>query len=459
MRTISWAAAVCGALGLLAVAQAQTVGAFGQAFRAARANDAEFQAARHELAANEQAIPIARAGLLPSIGASISDVRVKGQREAPNFLGQEFTQELDYRSPQASLQLRQPLLNLEAIHRLQSARSQVDGARTTYASRGYELVDRLGTAYAQRLLAEEVVVLAQAQVDAIKAQSEMAQRRLVAGEGTRTEVAEAAASLAVARVTLLEASDQRDLAQRTLVRITGEETLPLRGLSEDLMPPPLAYEGLQAWIDASSANNPNIQTRRYTVEAARYDVHRNRAGHFPRVDLVASASDFRNDSVTTLNQQTRQFSAGIQVSIPLFSGGGVDASVSQALAQVSKAEADLEAALRSTAVEVQRQYQTIQSGRSKVAALEEARSSSAIALEGTKRGMTAGLRTNADVLDAERRLFQARRDLVQARYELLLARLRLQALAGFPVEAIVQDVDRQLSNPSAGTVTAAITDR
>jgi len=450
------AASVLAAVGLLAasLAHGQTGGAFSAAFDAALANDAEYRASRYELESREQNVPIARANLLPSVNANYSESRVRGEREQLNALGQEFNQTLDYRSPVASLQLRAPLFNLEAINRYQSARSQVDGARSTFAARGQELLDRLGLAYIQRLFAEEAVALAQAQVDAYQGQSDAARRRLGGGEGTRTEVAEAVASLSLARAQLVEATDQRDVAQRTLARITGLPATPLRGLAEDTRALPMPYTDVQRWIGVGYEQNPNIQARRHLVEAARYEVERNRAGHLPRVDVVASALDSQSESISTLNQQVRQYSAGIQVSIPIYSGGGVDARVTQALAEVARSEAQLEGDQRQLEVDLRRQYQATQTGRDKIEALNDAVTASTIALEGAQRGLAAGVRTTVDVLDATRRLFVSRRDFAQARYEVLLARLRLQVLAGLPPADIVQDIDRHLTAPVAGVVVA-----
>jgi protease secretion system outer membrane protein len=450
------AACFVTAVALLAapLSHAQPAGAFSAAFDAALANDAEYRASRYELQSREQAVPIARASLLPSLGASYSESRVRGERESLNALGQEFNQNLDYRNPVGALQFRAPLLNLEGMNRYYSARSQVEGARSIFSARGQELLDRLGPAYVQRLFAEEVLALAQAQVDALKGQSDAAERRFIGGEGTRTEIAEAAASLAFARAQLVEAQDQRDVAQRTLARITGLQAPPLRGLAEDARARPLPYADVNDWIELGYAQNPNVQGRRNLLESAKYEVERNRAGHFPRVDVIASAVDAQNESISTLNQQVRQYSAGIQVTIPIYSGGSVDASVTQALAEVGRAEAQLEGDQRLLAVDIRRQYQATQTGQAKIEALHEAVMASAVALEGAQRGLVAGVRTTLDVLDASRRLFLARRDFVQARYEVLLARLRLQVLAGLPLGEVVQDIDRHLTLPVTGEAIA-----
>jgi protease secretion system outer membrane protein len=448
-----WAAAL---LLQMLPAAAQGPRAFGTAFDAALANDAEYRASRFELQAREQAAPIARASLLPNLWATYADSQVRGERESLNSLGQDFSQRLDYRSPVGAVQLRQPLLNLEAYNRYASARAQVDGARSVFVGRGQELLDRVGTAYVQRLLAEEVLVLSQAQVEAFKLQSDAAERRYAGGEGTRTDVAETAASLAFARAQQVEALDQRDVAQRTLERITGLSSPPLRGMPEDTRALSLPYAAAEQWIDLALAQNPYLQARRHLLESARYEVERNRSGHLPRIDFVASALNAQNETISTLNQQVRQYSVGVQVNLPIFAGGGVDASVTQAQAELARVQAQVDGDQQVLAVDIRRQHQATLTGQAKIDALQQAVVASSVALEGNQRGLAAGVRTTVDVIDATRRLFVARRDLAQARYETLLARLKLQTLAGLPLADVVQDIDRHLIAPLAGAAPAAV---
>lgn len=431
----------------LAPAPAFAAGAFAAAFEAARANDAAYRAARHELEAGEELVPIARAGLLPTVTASYSESRVRGERE---YAPPRPKDDLDYRNPVAALQLRAPLLNLEAYSRYAAAQAQTESARARFAAGGRDLLDRLGLAYVQRLFAEETLTLARVQVDALETQTQIARRRLSAGEGTRTELADAAASLASARAELIAAEDQRELSQRGLVRITGNETLATQPLPADALPLLPAARPLQEWNALAAANNPSITARLREIDALQHEIRRNRAGHYPRVDLVASAFDAENESISTLDQQTRQYSVGVQVNIPIYAGGGVDASVRRAAADLARAQAQLDDDAQRLQLDVERQFRTMESGRARLAALDEAVAASELALQGARRGQGAGVFSSADVLDAVRRHHTARRDAAQARHELLIARIRLQALAGLAEDEIVADVDRLLHAGPSG---------
>ena len=75
-------------------------------------------------------------------------------------------------------------------------------------------------------------------------------------------------------------------------------------------------------------------------------------------------------------------------------------------------------------------YLGVDSGISRVQALEQAVRSSETAAEAIEAGFQVGTRTSVDVLDAQRDLFRARRDLSEARYGYLLDVLRLKRAAG-----------------------------
>ena len=220
---------------LCLISQGNTwAGSFQQTFEAATQSDAGFQAARAELASAQQNLPMARSGLLPNLSLSLSNSRVRGATTQDNFLGQSVTSDLDYPSQSQSLNFRAPIYNREATHKTNQAQAQVNSAESVFAIREAELVDRLTSAYFQRVTAEQVVLEARAQVDAAQAQSDLMRRRLQRGEGTRTDLVEAEAVLEMARVQLLEAQNQVSLARLSLKQITGVDQESLATVADRL---------------------------------------------------------------------------------------------------------------------------------------------------------------------------------------------------------------------------------
>ncbi len=432
------------ASGLVVGAQARPL-TLSDAFDAALKFDGAYRAAAYERDSSRMNLPLAHAGLLPSLSLSASSTDVHGSRQFENAVSQDVRIPVEYNSPQASLSLRMPIFNYEALSRYRQTAAQVEGAEELFRSRALELADRLGTTYLQVLLSHEAVQLAKSELSSFDAQRNRAQQRIRRGEGTLTEVARAESSVDVARVRLLDAYDSLENARRALRRITGIDSVELNTLPSDYLPAPLQPQALSEWLDLARMRSPVLRLREQNVEAARLGIERSRAGHLPRVDFVAGVSRNRNESITSLNQTSVLKSMGIQLNVPLYSGGAVQASIKQALAEQAKAEEELRIEREGIEVEIQRQHQAVIHGTDKIAANRRVVASSETALLGATRALEAGLGTTADVLDAQARLSLAQRDLVQARYELLANRLRLMTIAGMPVNDTVSDLDRLLT--------------
>ena len=374
---------------LLVTTDLQAMG-FAEAYDAALQNDAQYRAAGHERESARLAIPIARAALLPSVGLTIASSEVNGERKFPNSLDQQVTTRVEYAAPQASLGLRMPIFNYEALSRLGQAKAQSGVAESVFRVRALDLIDRLASGYLQVLLADEGKHLADGNLQAIERQQAQAEQRLLRGEGTRVDTAQMKASLDLARVRVLEAADQVQLARRQLRRITGLQTPPLRQVPDDYMPAPLQPQSLQAWLDLARAQNPSLQARDMAVSVARMAVRRQNAGHLPRLDLVASVSHSQNESISYLNQSSTLRSIGLQLNIPLYGGGGVDAGVRQALSDQARAEEELRVENENVALEVQRHHQSVTQGAERIAAYKAASGSAALALQGAQRALEMG---------------------------------------------------------------------
>ena len=407
------------------------------AYQAARQNEPTFRAARYERDAGQYAIAIGRAGLLPNLSITGSYSQNKGERESTVV---DVTQNLDYRDTVSALILRQPLFNYDSFVRYQQGGVQAAYSDAVFDRKEAELAVRVTAAYLDALFAMDRLALADAEIAAYGAQRELAERRRKGGEGTITDVADAESRLQLARAGRADALDRVAVAMRKLDGMTGQPMQPLWILHPDFMPTGVQPGRLDAWVALAQDHNPEIRSRRKAYELASLEVDRNRAGHMPQLDLVARSTRADNETISTLNQKSTINSVGVQLNIPLFAGGRVSALTDQAIANRERALAELDAAANDVLVEVTRQFLAVETGASKVTAYRKAVDASIVAVEGSKRGMMAGIRTNTDVLDAERVMFGAKRDLFQARYEVLVSTLQLKAAAGVLSEADVAEI-------------------
>jgi len=121
---------------------------------------------------------------------------------------------------------------------------------------------------------------------------------------------------------------------------------------------------------------------------------------------------------------------GVQLNVPLFTGGALDSRHRESIAKKRQAEQELSAARRDMRLQVQDAFLAVKTGVARIGALEQSVLSAQTALEATALGRDVGSRTELDVLDAQQRLFSVQLDLAQARNDYLLGRVRLASASG-----------------------------
>lgn len=426
LRPLAAITAVLAASWLCGPAQALSL---MESYQTALANDPKFQGARYDRLAGAENEAIGRANLLPNVGASYNYSKNDAERTT-FFSNTSRTDPLQYNSRVATLSVRQPLFNMDAWQRYKGGQKQADYSEAKFASDAQDLIARLTVAYLESLLAEDQLRLAVAQRDAYYENQQANQRLFDKGAGTRTDVLETRARYELALAQVVEAENNVTDKRNALSAIIGVNPGALDKLVGRVPDLVLAPATLAEWEQLARERNPDVRAQSHSVEYSRTEVARNRAGHYPRVDLVASHSNNTADSLFTFNQQSTVNSIGVQMSFPLYSGGSVDAQTRQAAARLAGSQAELDASVQKVLVELRKQFQLVRSTRLRINAMEQAERSAIEAVEATRKSVTGGQRVNLDVLTALQQLYTTRRDLSEARHGYLLAYLRLHAAAG-----------------------------
>jgi len=413
-----------------------------QAYQAALEQDATLRATRAATEARGERLPQTRAQLLPNLSASASRNRNSLQSTTPNFLGDPVITSTNYHSSSASLTLRQPLFRKYQLADYRQAQAQVDDANAILDRELQNISVRVSGAYFEALLTAEQLALVLSQKAAYTSQFDAAKKRFAGGSGTRTDIDESQATLDLNVAQELEARQNVDFTRRQLQTLVGQPIDNLAPLDPDkLMLNQPVPNRIEDWTERAEADSPEIRSLKAQVEVAAYEVEKAQAGHYPTLDAVAQLSRNESDTVTSVNNRYTNRSVGLQLNVPLFSGGYVNSTVRQALADKERVQQTLEALRRDLGMRVHREFRGVTEGVLKVRALEQAvRSTQQVALSNL-RSFEAGSRTLNDVLNAEQQKSGAQRDLAQARYVYLISRVRLQALVGGPKTEIIDEVN------------------
>lgn len=423
-----------------------------QVYEQALRRDPTYLAAFKAREAGQEYRAIGRAGLLPSLSYSYN----KGRNDSEvRYLGDSRRQKEDrtYNSMGSTFILQQPLFDYEAYSSYRKGVAQALFADESFRDQSQQLLVRVMTSYTQALFAQDQIAISVASKQAYRQQFHQNQRLFDAGEGTRTDILEAQARYELADAEEIKARNEQDAALRELGALIGEPAVRV----EDLAPLRLGFalpvvdpSGYEAWQERALANNPQLASSRQALEVARYEVERNRAGHLPKVTAFATSRRQESDSGNTYNQRYDTNTVGIEVSVPIFAGGGVLASTRQASRHLEQAEYELDGNTRSALIELRKQYNACESGASRLRAYERALVAAEALVVSTRKSVQGGERVNLDVLNAEQQLATTRRDLAQARYDYLLAWIKLHYQAGVLSETQLARVDEAFIEGKSG---------
>ncbi|MEH6436535.1 TolC family outer membrane protein [Massilia sp. DD77] len=431
-RVAALRAGVIGALLALGAGGAGAV-TLQQAYEAAIRHDPQFRMRFYENESGKENRVLGRAHLLPSISGSYSYGR--------NVADQEFMRQTiigpvpvhehpKYTSRSAVVQLRQPLFNMDAIMRYRQGKVQTAQSEETYEAAIDDVSVRVVSAYLDVLFAQDQLALAKVQRDAHLEHQKVNQRLFEKGEGTKTDMLETQARLDLAEAQLIESQDNLTAARNTLEGVIGMDPGELTQLGADFRPGELNPASFEEWSKLALARNNQLAAARLAVENARLEIGRNKAGHLPRLDFVGSYSKSDSESLTNLGQENTNRQVGLQLNIPIYAGGSVNATTRQAAANYGRAKAELDARTNEVLVELRKAHSVVLSSGRKVDALIKAVNSGKLLMTATEQSIKGGVRINLDLLNAQAQLFTSQRDLAQARYAYLLGVLRLRAAAG-----------------------------
>jgi outer membrane protein len=437
-----------------------------QVYELALQNDPQIREADANRLASREAKPQAWAALLPQVNGSFDVTKRDASSESTNPVfsaGQGVKQadpQQNFRSSDATtraynVELRQTLFRWDQWVALKRADSQVAQAEAAFGAAAQDLIQRTAQRYFDVLAAKDTVDASEASLDAFSRQLEQAEKRFEVGLIAITDVQEARAAHDSAAAGVIAARRTLSTNQELLRELTGE---PIGSLAAPIADLPLrAPDATQEdWVARALQQNPRVISARLATEIAKQDINSARTRHLPSVDLVVRNSnsiDSGDSSTRNTGSPRLDFPAdgesdsatvGIQVSIPIFTGGGTSSVVRQRVQLHRASREQLERANRETERATRDAYLGVISEMSRVKSLRQALESSQTALKATEAGFEVGTRTTVDVLDSRRRLFDAQTNYSRSRYDYLLNVLRLQQATGSLTQADLERINANL---------------
>lgn len=418
------------ALAAAAPAQADTL---QEALTEAYLNNPTLAAARAQLRATDENVPIQKSAALPSVNASGTYTELLVDTPSNPF-GPD-------RVFNAGVDLGVPLYQGGSVkNSVRAAKQRVMAGRADLRGTESAIFTQVVAAYMDVLRNQAVVALSANQVDVLSVNVQATSDRYEIGDLTRTDVAQSQARLSLAQGDLRSAQSNLIAARENYIALVGKAPVDMSA------PPPLP--GLPAnvdvAVDVALESNPDLIAAREQAEAAGYDIDVAGAGRLPRLSAF-TGYDYQSylgslpDTVDPTNpagplissrQTSSGLNAGLSLSIPIFQGGRVAALERQAQARASAALESVISAERDVIAQVRSSWSSWQAALAIIESSQNAVSAAELSLEGVRAENSIGNRTILDVLNAEQELLQSRVQLVTARRNAYVAGFSLLAAMG-----------------------------
>jgi outer membrane protein len=398
--------------------------------------DPTLQAADFRRQAAYENKSIARANMLPQLGASGNWRWGSPETSVPGI----NLEDQDIETTSYGIDLAQSLYRQANYESLDIARGQISQAEAVYQATYQDFLLRVSTSYFTVLTLIDGVTFAEAEEKAFKRQFEQAEQRFEVGLTAVTDVHEARATYDNARARAIVARNNLEDAKEALFEITGQSFETFDALQENLPLVEPNPDNAEQWVQMALRSNPLVLSAQAAVDIADSNMRLARSGHLPTLDLVAGWNQFTNkqfvyrdfvnniELITDLESTDTTF--GLILDVPIYEGGRVSARTRQARYLLDATGQDLDATNNAIVRETENAYRAVLAGIQEVEAFRQASISAESALEATQAGFEVGTRTIVDVLIAEQRKYQAQRDNSIARHAYILRHLQLKGVAG-----------------------------
>lgn len=404
--------------GFASRSQAETL---QEAFAAAYLTNPGLLAARAQLRQTNEQAPQARGAWRPQVTVSGTAGATSVQQwnnDVKSFAESSYPTTL-------SLQAVQPLYTFgRADAGVEAADATIEAQRAALFSSEQDVLVAAATAYMAMLREASVLELQRNNITRLQSQLDAAQARFEIEDATRTDVAQAQASLAEASADLENAEAALAQARATYRRVIGH--LP------DLLVQPEIPTGLPqsaaAAAELAAADNFTLLQARFAEAAADYQKAAAESELLPSVDLTMDVN--RSQNTSGFDNKSWTATAGVRVSAPLYQSGVTYSRAREAhenLRRLRYAAIDRERSVQEGAANA---FVAFQGSYSQLEALQAQIEAATVALQGVTNEASIGVRTVLDVLDAEQTLLDARVRLVRARYDVVVNAYRLLATIG-----------------------------
>jgi outer membrane protein len=311
-----------------------------------------------------------------------------------------------------------------------AASATADAADAEYMNQRAQVTATTQQLFFTALAQEELVRVAEAQLERAKEELQIAVNKFQAGAATRSDTLTATVDFGNGQLALLQANANLATARANLGRQIGVDQ-PVRALSDAAFPSLPDTTRLRAEALDSS---PQVRQAEAQVHAARSLVTVARSQYWPTLSASYSNGYTGLDAPWSGTQSyVGNWSLRFSLSWTLFNGFSREANQVSAAVTRDVTEAQAADVRRRVNAQLTQQLAAVTTAYSQITIVGANVAAATEALRVTQERYRLGAGTLLDLLTAQANMTQAQVNQVQARYNYLIARAQVEALVGHPL--------------------------
>lgn len=413
------AAAILTALSVLPAAAQSLTDTLSLAY----SNNPTLNAARSTGRATDEGVPIALSAFRPTINGSLSAGVTDGYAKSWNA-----TTDVNRTYWPQSMQLTvvQPLFTgFRATNGLAQSEAAVRAQREVIRNTEQSVLLQAATAFGDVIRDQALLRLAESNVKFLTEQVRADTDRFNVGEGTRTDVARAEASMQQGIAQVNSAKSQLALSRATYRQVVGVEPKSLNGT---LSLAPFLPKSSDAGVKVALGEHPAILASQHNMDVASFNVKILEGALLPQLSAQAGVAYGEEPSISS--ERSTSASVSLNLTVPLYQGGGEYARVRQAKEQLGTARIQVDINRDQVRAQVIGYWGQLEASRASIEAAKAQSEAAELALAGVAEEQRVGQKTNVDVLNAQATVVNARSALATAQRNQLVASFALVAAIG-----------------------------
>lgn len=378
---------------------------------------------------------IAFSRLLPQVSANGS--------YSLNSFDSQGSRTQNYDGLRGTVQARQSLFDLASYFRYRGAEALSQQTENQQEAYRMELAGDLVDRYLQALEAVDSITYLNQEKEAVETQNKrltaMHQRQMA----KVTDVYQVEAYYQELQTRTIEAENKKAIALEALREITG--SLPAKVDVLSIQSFPDAPNNADNWISDALRSNPSLAALKAAQESADQIIAASKSEHLPQLSLQL-AETYADQGFDNRQQPPYTVaSANLMVTVPIYEGGRVDASVREAVAKKQMVIQDYERVRRRIERETRNSFLNATSGFARIDSTLREVEAQQKTQTAQQRSYELGASTIVDVLDSRREALKALTAHHKAIYDYARSLIMLRVWSGGLSQENIEEVDRWFS--------------